>query len=79
MPGGPAPSDDGLCPPPDILAGAAVGGIVASAFDAGFLAFEEAAEPRGNWGSAQGREAIFVSPRFVLYPDALAVGVVGGF
>jgi hypothetical protein len=78
MPGGPAPSDDSLCPPPDILAGAAVGGILASGFDAGFLAFEEP-EARPKLGSAKGRETVFVAPRLVLHRDTLAVGVVGGF
>jgi hypothetical protein len=80
LPGGTKdPPDDPLCPPPRILLGAAIGGLVATAFDAGYLAYEDVPVARGRSGSLRGRSAAFVAPSLAIRPNALALGLVGGF
>lgn len=76
MPGGREP-DPTLCPSKAALVGAAVGGLLATGLDAGFLAFEKPAFVERRSRSFE-RE-ISVSPRLVLKKDTVGLGFVGGF
>lgn len=76
IPGGPEPEPT-LCPSKASLVGAAVGGLLVTGLDAGFLAFDDRGPAERQ--SASFENAIRVSPRLVLQKDTVGLGFVGGF
>jgi hypothetical protein len=78
IPGGPEPeTDPKLCPSKASLVGAAVGGLLITGLDAGFLAFDD--RGRAERQSASVERSLHVSPRLVLQKDSVGLGFVGGF